>query len=75
MKRKGITQDSRVLDYIKQQGSINPLESWKDLGVYRLAAVIHSLRKQGHRITTQRHGVINKWGKKVHVALYRIKKE
>ena len=70
-----MTQDERVLDHLTKWGSIEPLEAWNSLGVYRLAAVICRLRQQGHRITSKRHGVFNRWGDTVHVALYKIEKE
>ena len=34
-------QEDRVLTHILDNGSIDPLESWLECGVYRLSAVIH----------------------------------
>jgi hypothetical protein len=65
-----MTQDDRLLDYLVRNKNINPLESWSLLGIYRLSAVVHRLRKEGHNILTRRHKVQNKWGDVCVVAKY-----
>jgi len=65
-------QDKRVYDYLKKNETIDPLQSWVELGVYRLAASIHRLRKLGWNITTERKGVLNQFGEKCNVARYRL---
>jgi hypothetical protein len=54
-----MTQDKRLLDYLKDNKQIDPLTSWKELGIYRLSSCIHRLRKQGWDIKTGRKAVIN----------------
>lgn len=63
-------QEKRVIGWLNEYGSINPLESWKFLGVYRLSAVIYSLKARGHVITTERMDVENQLGETCHVAKY-----
>lgn len=63
-------QKERLLDYLQKNGSINPLEAWKELGIYRLSATILELRKQGHIIETTRMDVKNRFNEKCHVAKY-----
>jgi hypothetical protein len=42
-----VSQKKMVLDYIREFGSITPLDAFKDLGVTRLAAVIFELKEDG----------------------------
>ena len=44
------TQAERVLEYIREFGSITQLEALRDLGVMRLASRISDLKKQGYAI-------------------------
>ena len=41
-------QEQRILDYMKRNNTINPLQSWVECGVYRLSAVIFNLKKKGY---------------------------
>ena len=68
-----MTQEKRLEDYLHKYGSINPLEAWQDLGIYRLSAVILLLRRRGIKIVTETMDVFNKFGEKCHVAKYVIK--
>jgi hypothetical protein len=63
-------QEDRLLDYLGRKKYITPLESWSLLGIYRLSAVVHRLRQEGHNILTRRHKVQNKWGDVCVVAKY-----
>lgn len=65
-----MTQKERLLDYLKANKSIDPLESWKLLGIYRLSAVVFALKKEGHDITTERKPVFNQFGEKCQVVRY-----
>jgi hypothetical protein len=65
-----MTQRERLLDYLKQNGSINPLESWQQLGIYRLSAVILLLRREGYCITTDMVEVKNQFSETCKVANY-----
>ena len=67
-----MTQDQRLLDYLKDNGRIDPLTSWKELGIYRLSACIYRLRKQGWEIKTGRKAVVNSHGESCIVALYKL---
>ena len=55
------TQNQRVLDYIKEFGSITQLEALRDLGVMRLASRISDLRRQGYNIVSERETVKNRY--------------
>lgn len=63
------SQKERTLDYIREYGSITPLEAMRDLGVYRLSAVIFDLREDYH-INTTMVDVPNRFGTTARVARY-----
>lgn len=71
-----ITQCQRILDYIKQFGSISTLEAFNDLGVARLASRIHDLKDRGHRITSEMVTKRDEEGNtKCRYAVYRLKED
>ena len=45
MPRKGITQSDRILMYMREYGSITPLDALREFGCMRLAARISELSK------------------------------
>lgn len=63
-------QELRLLAHLKQHKTIQPMEAWQQLGIYRLAAVIHLLRTDGHEIETDRISVTNRFGEECKVARY-----
>ena len=65
-----MAQMDRVLAHLKAKGTIQPLEAWRDLGIYRLSAVIFDLRQEGHKIETKRIEVVNRFGEIALVAQY-----
>ena len=65
------SQKQRLLAYLKQH-SINPLEAWQQLGIYRLAAQVHILRDEGHNIKTDLVEVKNKYSEVCKVAKYTL---
>ena len=64
------SQNNRLLDYLKQHGSIDPLRAWEILGIYRLASRINDLRNRGYDIKTTKIKVHNRFGEDIRVALY-----
>lgn len=46
------TQNFMLLKYLKEHGSITPIDAWFDLGIYRTSARIHDLREKGVNIRT-----------------------
>lgn len=75
----GPTQKERIRTYLEAGGSLNPLEAWTILGIYRLAPRIHEIRNDlkgtKFKIETRDIMVENKFGEKVGpVAEYRLLK-
>lgn len=54
-----LTQKKIILGHLQRVGSIEPHTSLYKYGVYRLAAVICILRKEGYNIVTERMESIN----------------
>ena len=73
MKNCKPTQAQRVLDYIKEFGSITQIEALRDLGVMRLASRITDLRRQGVRIKSVTDTVKNRYGESCHIKRYSLK--
>ena len=69
-----MNQEDRLLDYLETHKGINPLTAWQQLGIYRLSACVHTLRKRGNPIITERIGVDNRFNEKCNVAFYRLVK-
>lgn len=65
------TQEQRVLEYIRENGSITQLEALNELGVMRLASRISSLRKQGFNIVGESVTVKNRFNENCHIKKYR----
>ena len=65
-----MNQTKRLLNYLEQGESINPLKAWNELGIYRLASRICDLRKQGVNIKDTWLDVSNKYGEFVKVKQY-----
>lgn len=67
-----MTQCERILQYMEDFGSINPMQAMQDLGVMRLAARVADLKKAGHKITRRTVAGRNRYGAPVVFAEYRL---
>ncbi len=65
-------QCERVLKYMQDFDTINPLQALGDLGVMRLGARIWDLRHQGHHISRRMVTGKNRYGEAVSYAEYRL---
>lgn len=65
-----MTQCQSVLKYMRDFGSINPIEAMQDIGCMRLAARISDLREQGYAIGRRMKTGKNRYGKDVSFAEY-----
>ena len=50
---KDMTQEDRVIAYIRETGGVTNAEAFRKLNIVRLSAVIHSLRERGYDIETE----------------------
>ena len=66
-----MTQQDRILMYLKSGKVLTRLNSWSELGVLEAPARICELRGKGYPITTTMVTVKNRYGEKVKVAEWR----
>ena len=64
-------QCDRLLAYLRRHGEIDPLTSWRSLGIYRLGTRIYDLKRRGYNIKSDRVTVRNRFGEGVRVANYK----
>jgi len=64
------TQSERLIKYLQQYGSIDPMTAWQELGIYRCGARIFDLKAAGHNINSKTKKVRNRFGEECRVALY-----
>lgn len=66
------TQCQRIIQYMRDFGSITSAQAMMDLGVYRLASRISELKKDGWDIERKFIHKLNRYGEPVHFAEYRL---
>lgn len=69
------TQCDKVLQYMRQFGSITQLEALSDIGCMRLASRISDLRQQGYAIGRRIKTGKNRYGDSVSFAEYYLIEE
>ena len=62
----------RVYQYMKDFGSITPLDAIRDLGYTRLSAAIFELKRNGKKVHTEMESSKNRYGQTVHYARYSL---
>ncbi len=65
-------QTERLHQHLKTHKTITPLKAWSELGIYRLAAVVFTLRESGLKIETNLIEVKNQFDEPCHVAQYKL---
>lgn len=70
-KRKELTQEERIVDYVRRFGSISSYEAFIDLGITRLSARIFNL-KNDYYISSVWECRKNRLGEIVHFKRYFI---
>ena len=69
------TQCDKIIQYIKDFGSITTLQAMADLGVLRLASRIFELEEQGYIFDKKWVSSMNRYGEKVNYVMYSLKGE
>lgn len=69
------TQCDKVLQYMRQFGSITQLEALSDIGCMRLASRITDLRQRGYAIGRRIKTAKNRYGESVSFAEYYLIEE
>ena len=65
-----MTQEQRVLNYIREHGSITVLQAFSDLKITQLGTRIYNLRAQGYDIETTDEKYKNAQGQTIRWAKY-----
>lgn len=65
-----MTQREAILKYIKDFGSITPMEAYADLGITKLATRISEMRKAGMEFKIESVKNKNRYGKSIRYAKY-----
>lgn len=65
-----ITQKDRIINYIREFGSITSKEAYDDLGITQLATRIKELKEDGHEFKTEWGNSKNRFGEKVEFKRY-----
>ncbi len=67
-----MTQTDSILQYMRDYGSVTPLDALREFGCMRLAARIDDLKKAGHRIVSEWAESTNRYGQPVRYKCYRL---
>jgi hypothetical protein len=70
-----LTQHDRILNYMKDFGSITTLQAFTDLGITKLTTRISEMRRDGIKIEGEPITVKNRYGDKCHIHRYTLKEE
>ena len=65
-------QETRLLEYLKTNYTITPMEAWNELGIYRLSDVVFKLRNKNYEIETERMSVVNRFNEVCSFAEYKL---
>lgn len=60
-----MSQKERILNYIKEFGSISSWQAYSDLGITQLGARIDGLQKEGYKFKTEWEKSTNRYGQSV----------
>ena len=69
------TQKDRVLDHLKEHGTITSWEAIQNYGITRLSEYIRQLRLDGYMIASNWTENINRYGDKVRYVIYELKEK
>lgn len=67
---KFTTQESQILAALERGERLTPADALNRFGCFRLAAIIHKLKRKGHPISSIRTCVRARDGHRAHVATY-----
>lgn len=65
-----INQRQRIINYIREFGSITSLDAYKDLGITQLATRVKELKEQGYEFETKWENSKNRYGERVDYKRY-----
>lgn len=72
---KEMTQSERIIEFIKDFGSITSWEAFTQLGITRLASRIHDLTGEGYEFDRKVERAKNRYGESIHFTRYSLKEK
>ncbi len=69
------TQRERIMQYMRDFGSITPMDAFRDLGITKLSTRIGELEREGHMIRHQEERCKNRYGGNTWYMRYSLVKE
>ena len=69
-----MTPCERIIAYIKEFGSISPMEAFRDLGITKLATRISEMKDDGIEFEQKYEKAQNRFGEPVYFMRYSLKK-
>lgn len=70
-----LSQNDKIINYLKKHGSISQYEATQEIGCYRLPARISDLKKKGYVFKTEIVTTRNRDGHATNFAKYSLLKE
>lgn len=67
-----MTQHQLILEYVKEWGSITPMDAFLDLGITKLSTRIGELEKAGIGFVHSKESRKNRYGKKTTYCRYKL---
>lgn len=68
-----MTQKERIVQYLKDEGSITALEAVRELGVLQLSARLCELIEDGYDFDKKAESSLNRYGERVYYTRYSLK--
>lgn len=69
------TQTNQVLRHLRTLGALTQREAMNLYGIMRLGARVYDLRGRGYNIVKDMERSVNRYGRPVRYAVYRLKEE
>lgn len=69
------TQTNQVLRHLRTRGALTQREAMNLYGIMRLGARVYDLRGRGYNIIKDMERSVNRYGRPVRYAVYRLKEE
>ena len=70
-----MTQKEKILEYIREHGSITPLDAMREFGCMRLASRVTDLKHAGYNIISKLEVSKNRNGEAVRYARYTLRED
>ena len=67
-----MTQAERIMEYMKTNGSITPMQAFRYLGITKLSTRIGEMIRAGEDIDKQMVSKKNRYGEKTHYMVYSL---